>query len=486
MIYEDNSGVTFDNDLAVLRLFPDIKRKEVSFRAELKDPLCFRDCLLALKDCIKSKLYMNKREILEKMSDPLITITKDKVFFEAFSADESTYARITADSAFFNLSEKLSPGCTNIDFSAKLETGLMEIKSNSQVMLDVRREGISINRDGKKLNEVKINLPDSWMRGFLEIQSSMRLPFVKFELAVSDLRNIIMFMKGRKAAQSPRGMIFSLSRGSTPEVLIQPWNVKIKLRDSSYDGEGSHSIKIWGRRRLLLLEKILPQIKSVKAEFAGTGFPSFWTCDMGNIKFTLGLSPWTAREWTTDEAYHLFEAPEETGIQDLDLVLFNLEKANGLSVIELASETGFSRRKLQSVLNNLCVQGRTLFEPLENKYYPRDIFVKGPPSPPSISKRESDAEELVKNGKIRIIKPASMSINSDEDEELYLKAEFRVEGKSEQYETVCTVDKQGKIISGNCQCRFFSFMGFQYGPCKHILAGRRMLQIKGILKKDTE
>ena len=41
----------------------------------------------------------------------------------------------------------------------------------------------------------------------------------------------------------------------------------------------------------------------------GTGLPSFWVADMGDMQLTLGLSGWTANDWTRGSALDLLAPP---------------------------------------------------------------------------------------------------------------------------------------------------------------------------------
>ena len=52
-------------------------------------------------------------------------------------------------------------------------------------------------------------------------------------------------------------------------------------------------IRVWGRRRLFILERLLPRAKRVRVFLLGSGLPTFWVVDLGDLSFTLGLSGWT-------------------------------------------------------------------------------------------------------------------------------------------------------------------------------------------------
>src|SRR5262245_48037806 len=92
--YAAPSEVLAEGGRAELRLSPNLRRERAHIRARLRDPLAFRDAMLALHDCARSELYASPEEIRARQMDPVITVTPREVFFEAFSLDESTYARV--------------------------------------------------------------------------------------------------------------------------------------------------------------------------------------------------------------------------------------------------------------------------------------------------------------------------------------------------------------------------------------------------------
>ena len=51
-------------------------------------------------------------------------------------------------------------------------------------------------------------------------------------------------------------------------------------------------------RLIQLLARLLPILDSVEVHLVGTGLPSFWSVRMGPIRLVLGLSGWTANDWT--------------------------------------------------------------------------------------------------------------------------------------------------------------------------------------------
>jgi len=152
--------------------------------------------------------------------------------------------------------------------------------------------------------EEKIDLPDSWVRGFLQISSAMSLEMTTFELMPIDIYNILLFLKRNREKNSPRSLKFILSPENPIELIIEPWNKKLKL-SSIYKAGEQKEIRVWGRRRLFILERLLSVTKRFKVSLLGSGMPSFWEADLGMMRFTLGLSGWSANDWSSSSNFDL-------------------------------------------------------------------------------------------------------------------------------------------------------------------------------------
>lgn len=432
--YHGSSGLDAD----VLRLAPNLRRDPARLHARLVDPLAFRDSLLALHDVARSELFVSAEEIVKRL-DPLITVTPEGVFFEAFSLDESSYGRVALRPGALEGLRETSYGCTNIDFSPALVSGLRQIRSGRATHLEVAREGIVVEHGERRDREEKIDLPDSWMLGFLEVQAALRLPAQTLSLAPIDLGNVLAYLKGRKEKESPRGLIFEL--GPAPQVTVQPWNRTFPLRKSSYEGPPA-TVKVWGRRRLLLLDKVLARAKGIRARFLGNGGPSFWSCDLGDISFLLGMSPWSAREWTNADCFRLFEPPAaDEGL--LARTLATLEECMVLPSGDRAA------------LNQLCLQGRAMYDPDTDRWFARRVFAENPSDPDTVTQREREAEQMVIRGQVQSL------VATGGRHEAVVKGRYRV---------VCEVGDDGRLVAGRCDCAFYARMSLQRGPCKHLIA----------------
>ena len=139
--------------------------------------------------------------------DPVITVHKDQVSFEAFSVDESTYGCLSVAMDEFDLLQEPKLGTTNIDFSAKLEKEMQRFRSYTDVTLSVNPDGFTIDNEiVPEYVEKKIDLPETWIKGFNQVSSAAALDGIELELTPSDMYDICAFLRKHKEKKSPRYM----------------------------------------------------------------------------------------------------------------------------------------------------------------------------------------------------------------------------------------------------------------------------------------
>ena len=238
--------------------------------------------------------------------DPVITVHPDEVFFECFSEDESTYGRLGASYEVFKNINEFACGTTNIDYSAALYDEFQKIRNYKTTQFQVDPSGFEVQTTNEEAyKEVKIDLPDSWVRGFLQVSSAMCLPSIQFDLHPMDIYNICLVLRRHKEKKGPRSIRYHLKPGQPVRIVFEPWDIEVVCARSPYTGNQEETIRVWGRRRLHILERLIPIAKKFTVHLLGTGMPSFYVADLGDMSFTLGLSGWTANDWSQSGNFDL-------------------------------------------------------------------------------------------------------------------------------------------------------------------------------------
>jgi hypothetical protein len=401
--------------------------------------------------------------------DPVITVHPDELFFECFSQDESTYGRLgTGYEVYKNVGE-FACGTTNIDYSAALYDEFQKIRSYKITRFAVDPSGFSAKTEGEAAyKEVKIDLPDSWVRGFLQVNSAMSLPARSFRLHPMDLHNFLFVLRRRKEKKGPRSLRYVLKPGQPVKVIFDPWNLEVNCPRSIYEGPQAEEIRVWGRRRLLILERLLPVTQSFTVHLLGTGLPSFYVADLGDMSFTLGLSGWTANDWSTAGNFDLMAPRAQVDDLTKRQVFDALKKDWRDKPDSLAKRLGLDRAVVLGALGAFTQAGRAMYDLNKQVYRARELSREPLPMEKLrfANEREERAERFVEAGQVQArVEPSNV------DGTLELTGTVTDKNRN-VYRPRLRLDADQRMVFGECSCNFFQQNKLFKGPCEHLLALR--------------
>lgn len=405
--------------------------------------------------------------------DPVITVHPDEVFFECFSQDESSYGKLSCNYNVFKNINEFECGTTNIDYSAQLYNEFQKIRDYKETQFTIDPSGFDVqttNEDDYK--EVKIDLPDSWVRGFLQVSSAMTLQSIDFDLHPMDLYNILFYLKRNKEKDSPRSLKYILEPNRPVRIVIEPWNYEIVCKRSIYQGDLPKEIRTWGRRRLLTLERLLPIAKKFRVTLLGTGMPSFYEADLGDMTFTLGMSGWTANDWSKSGNFDLMNSRQQTDSLTQQKVFLALKENWFESAESLATRLGLEVSIVKSALGMLVQEGKVIFDLRLKVYRLRELSKDDLPMDKLrfSNEREKVASELVQKNKI--------NVHPEVTPEGYLKLSGTVKDGT-NYRTSLILDNDLRMIEAQCDCHFYYQNKLKKGPCEHILSLRMKYEEQG-------
>ena len=416
-------------------------------------------------------LYNRDKELWFKL-DPVITVHPDQVFFECFSKDESSYGRLSANYTVFQELGDRAHGTTNIDYSEKLYGEFQKIRSYKTTSLDIDPTGFDVKTSMEDTyREVKIDLPDTWVRGFLQVSSAATLPAHVVEFHPMDVHNLCLILRRNKELIGPRSIRFKLTPGAPVDLVIDPWGTKLhcprsRYLDSRPSTKGDTEIRIWGRRRLFILERLLPRAKRVRCFLLGSGLPTYWVVDLGDLSFTLGLSGWTLNNWSDSGNFDLMAAREEVDTITQKRVFDELGKTWLATPEELAQRTGLATPIVASALAGWVQAGRAIFD-LDKGVYRKRELTRDPLPMDKLrfsNPREEAAAKMVARGKIAVDQADSS------DGGLVLAG--RVKDKDKTFAPKMTFDTEQRLAQGECTCDYYIRNKLHRGPCEHMLALR--------------
>ncbi|CAA6819928.1 MAG: zinc finger, SWIM-type [uncultured Sulfurovum sp.] len=399
--------------------------------------------------------------------DPVITVHPDEVFFECFSQDESSYGKLSCSYDTFKEIEEHSYGTTNIDYSDKLYDEFQKIRDYKETSFTIDPSGFEVETElSDEFKEEKIDLPDSWVRGFLQISSAMTMDKSSFTLHPMDMYNILLMLKRNKEKKSPRSLRFILQPDKPVEVLFEPWGKKLTFRRSIYQGKKAEEIRIWGRRRLFILERLLPVAKHFKVSLLGSGMPSFWEADLGSMHFTLGLSGWSANDWSASANFDLMSPRAEVDSLTSQKVFDALSREHVQSATSLSTRLGLDKPIIESALGIYAQQGHVLYDMNKDTYRVRELSAD--PLPMDKLQFSNEREEKASNFVLANLVTLGKVYTQVESTKIY----GSVMDNAKTYSTTLVIDNDMKLIDATCNCWYFGQNKLHKGPCEHILATR--------------
>jgi hypothetical protein len=412
-------------------------------------------------------LYEKNRDFWYVL-DPVITVHPDECFFECFSQDESSYGRLGASYEVFQNVGEFACGTTNIDYSSPLYDEFQKIRSYKRTRFEVDPSGFTTQTGtDAAYKEVKIDLPDSWVRGFLQVNSAMALPAARFTLHPMDVHNFLFVLKRHKEKKGPRSMRYKLTPGQPVKVVFEPWGTEVVCRRSVYEGEGTHDIRVWGRRRLGVLERLIPVAKRFTVHLLGTGLPSFYVADLGDLSFTLGLSGWTANDWSTAGNFDLMAPRGQVDELTRRRVFDALKETWSAKPEALASKLGLERGAVLGALSAWTQAGRAIWDLNKGVYRARELSREPLPLDKLrfANEREERATRFLEAGAVNVTaRPSSV------DGSLELSGAVKESGKV--LRPTLRLDGDQRMVFGECTCNFFQQNQLFKGPCEHLLALR--------------
>ncbi len=396
--------------------------------------------------------------------DPVVTVAPDAVLFECFAKDESSYGCLSVDRAAFRAEAGAAPGTTNVDYSIALYEHFQTLRTYRATRMLVDPSGFEVNVEGREdYREEKIDLPPSWLRGFGQIQAAMGLPSRRVELPVEAVYSILAYLRRHREKTGPRSMRFQLVPGRVPTLTLDPWGVAIPCRGAPFEGDRPEEIKVWGRRRLMALARVLPLTDRVEVAMLGSGMPSIWVAHMGEMRFTLALSGWTANDWTSSTNLDLLAGNYRTDARVIDVVSDYLRDAKRASLAALTDIADAPRDVVLGSLHQLAKQGQLIYDFGGQCYRWRQVMpvvlseaVLGPENPELTEGRRAWRENRVKIAR----------------EETLAGGRVLLVGTVDNTTCEAMLSADDLFTRAKCTCRVFHKNKLRGGPCRHLLALR--------------
>ncbi|WP_106917330.1 SWIM zinc finger family protein [Chryseobacterium aurantiacum] len=404
------------------------------FWGNVGQPFILARCLITLSNIVKSSFNLSPFQ-MALLKDPIVTAGNERLRFEGFSHCAGVYARVDVLPDGLD-GEFLENGTTNVDFNQPMITALGSIRPNEKIMLSVGDKEFGLYKEEKKVVERKVPLPTKWIKG---------LGTVQIYLSESEKQHSFNKIQTQQLFRGmPKGIIKSdyylIVRGNKP--MFSP----VKSTDA---------VCIGGLHRLRLLEPLLPYIDHMQVFSQPNMQSTTWQLYMGNIKLSFSLSRESWRGFSGEGAVldSLTTEVSDELIDALDKYAYANQSFNSTV---LALDENLSVNKADNITGRLAAMGLLGYDLDDNEFFYRRLPFKLSRIL-ELNPRMKNAEKLIEDGKVEIL--------SDHKE----RTEARVQGTGVHHTIIIEGEKE------RCTCEWFSKYQGERGPCKHVLAVKKLI-----------
>jgi hypothetical protein len=435
--YQQPSALTHaaSTDELFLSKYSEVQKKDVPcfFWGKLTDPYVTARCLLTLSNVVQSSFSLSPFE-RAMLKDPVVTAGNEKIRFEGFSHCAGVYARVDVLPGGHD-GEFLESGTTNVDFNQPMLSALSSVRRNENVLLSFGKKEVGLHKENEKVIERKVPLPSKWIKGLTSVQ--MYLSQSEKVHSFNRLQALQLFKT--IPSGKPKTDYYLLIRGGKP--MFSP----VKSNDA---------LVVGGLHRLKLIEPLLAIADELRVFPHSTMQATTWQVYIGAVRFTLSLSRDTWRGFSGEGA--ALESLIEDVPDDWVELVDNYGYANqAFNATLLSVNEGIDLQKVDNITGRLSAIGLLGFDLDENNFFYRRLPFKLSRIM-SLNPRLKDAEKLLTEGKVHIL--------SRKDDRI----EAQVEGSGVKHLVIL------KGGDAQCTCTWFSKNQGERGPCKHILAVKKL------------
>lgn len=406
------------------------------FWGNVSQPFILARCLITLSNIVKSSFNLSPFQ-MALLKDPIVTAGNSRLRFEGFSHCAGVYARVDVLPDGLD-GEFLENGTTNVDFNQPMITALGSIRPNEKIVLSVGEKEVGLYKEEKKVVERKVPLPVKWIKG---------LSTVQIYLSESEKLHTFSKIQTQQLFRGiPKGPVKSdyylIIRGNKP--MFSP----VKSADA---------VCIGGLNRLRLLEPLLPYIDQMQVFPHSDMKSTTWQLYMGNIRFSFSLSRESWRGFSGEGAVldSLIDDISDEWIDALDKYAYANQSFNPTA---FALDENISLKKTDNLTGRLAAMGLLGYDLDDNGFFYRRLpfqlnRIIG------LNPRMKNAEKLIAEGKVQILNKG------------LARTEARVEGTGVHHTVIIENSKE------RCTCEWFSKYQGERGPCKHVLAVKKLVHI---------
>jgi predicted nucleic acid-binding Zn finger protein len=191
------------------------------------------------------------------------------------------------------------------------------------------------------------------------------------------------------------------------------------------------------------------------------------------MNFTLGLSGWTANDWSRAGNFDLM-APRAEVDDATKIKVFNALQENWFeNPDDLARRISLPGDQVHGALSAWTQAGRAIYDLNKKVYRVRELSREPLPMDKLrfSNEREKQANRLLDEGAVKQVKSGTTDYTT--------VLTGTVLCSDRPYVTEVKIDTDQRMVGATCECSFFIQNKLYKGPCEHILATRMAHNRKG-------
>ncbi|MEI2780254.1 MAG: hypothetical protein V9H25_02945 [Candidatus Competibacter sp.] len=475
--YREFTAPAGDSESYTLDVPLDGARPEVEIKADIRRPDLVRDGLLVLGEVLASDLRRQAGDRADYLAyllrqgkratqavwdaqkaflaakygeatqqeaplDPLFSVDENGISIEAFSRDESTYARLHLKAGHAYQAEHFAAGTSHLSFTPALREALAGIRSYRPTTLHGRP---SASGEAKT-----VRVPYRWLRAFGQVQAASTLPAERVRLAPVDLYNVLLSLRLRKAKTAPRALRYELVPGQVPRLVLEPWEQVLTASGSPYRGQVPQVVRTWGRQRLSLLGRLLPHTQAVDVYLLGAGLPAFYVLDLESASLTLALSGWTDSGWAGIATFDLL-VPGDGKDEVLAKRVVKQLAEQPLTLDALTETLRQPRQTIRQALLGELLKGTLVHDIASGLFHHRPLLAQ-PLELDQLRYRDAREEQahrlLATEDQVQLTRIHDLGLDGTA-----IDGEVQDRQAHRHYQTSFTLDREGRTVKASCTCR---------------------------------
>ena len=202
-----------------------------------------------------------------------------------------------------------------------------------------------------------------------------------------------------------------------------------------------------------MLRRMLPFVDTVSIHILGSGLPNFWTFEAGPYHLTLGLSGFTASNWSQAVSFDTLLPRSAILSAEAEAVLKVLEKDQDASLKQLAKKAKVKPAQALQGLQQGSQQGKLIYDLRAEKYRLRALTDDGLDLVKLEFRNQRDrvAHDLLAiKDAVKIVSEKTYHESGTE-----IVAKVAVAAEKREYRPLLLIADDGRARKAECTCDFF-------------------------------